>query len=475
MKRFAACIFALAFILTLFAGCAKVDPPDTTDGTHPSAPEPSVDNTTEAPEPAKDTYLGSTALQKFTIVYDADSLDYTQRAAEYIAAQVLERTGVTLPVCEADSGTYAHEILVGETDRSLSQTLETPTGGVDFALLADENHIALEGDRFVIAAAAYYFVQTYIPGDEFHSELPTEATVCQPITQQARNVIFLIGDGMGPVQTQLFADMTPSEDAPYFDGEDFFYGYLLPYQGVIHTDSLSGLTDSAAAATALACGYKTYNKHAGMDSEGNHVQSLTELAAELGKATGVMSTDKLVGATPAGFTAHVEDRDNSSAVSNSQLRLMKQYGTVLDCGLHGTKEYQAHITDMLTRLEADEDGFFLMYEEGHIDKSSHNHDLQATFDCMVRFNQAIGVFMEYAFYHPDTLLLITADHETGGLTPDGTGHYAYTAEAHSNVDVPICAYGQGAEAFDNYNEENSEVPKVIAKLWGVESFGDSTQ
>lgn len=446
MKRFVACILALAWMLALCTGCT--------------------------PGGAS---LNGTKLSKYTIVYDADSLDYTQRAAEYIAAQVLARTGIELPVCEAASGTYDHEILVGETDRPLSQALNADTEGLEFALLADGDHIALEGDWFVIAAAAYYFVETFIPGENFRAEVPAEVTVCQPITQETKNVIFLIGDGMGPVQTQLFADITPSADAPYFDGEDFFYGYLLPYQGVIRTDSLSGLTDSAAAATALACGYKTYNSHAGMDSQGNRVQSLTELAAELGKATGIMSTDKLVGATTAGFTAHVEDRDDSSAVSNSQLRLMKQYGTVLDCGLHGTKDYQTHITDMLTRLEEDEDGFFLMYEEGHIDKSSHNHDLQATFDCMVRFNQAIGVCMEYAFYHPDTFVLITADHETGGLTPDGTGHYAYTVEAHSNVDVPICAYGQGAEAYDNYNQENSEVPKVIAALWGVENFGDSTR
>ena len=417
--------------------------------------------------------LNGNKLSDYTIVYDADAPDYCQRAAEYIAAQILERTGKELPVCTTDSGTYEHEIVVGETDRPISAALNAETTGLEFALLADEDHIALEGDYFVIAAAAYYFVQTYIPEKTFRTEVPAQVTVHTPITEKANQFIFLIGDGMGPVQTQLFADMTPSADAPYYDGEDLFYGYMLPYQGVIHTDSLSGLTDSAAAATALACGYKTYNSFVGRDENGNDVQSLTELAADLGMATAVMSTDKLVGATPAGFTAHAEDRDDSSDISKSQQRMMKKYGTVLDCGLHGTKTYQDHVTDMLSRLEADENGFLLMYEEGHIDKYSHKYDLQGTFDCMVRFNQVIGVCMEYAFYHPDTFLLITADHETGGLTPDGTGHYSYTAEAHSNVDVPICAYGQGAEAFDGYCQENSEVPKIIAALWGIEGFGDN--
>ena len=309
MKRLTAWILVLALVLAFCTGCGKENTPDPTDPPQPSVPKTPVDTPSEAP--AKDTYLGDTQLGQFTIVYDGDSLDYTQRAAEYIANQVLARTGIILPICEADTGTYDHEILVGETDRALSQALEAPSGTLEFALMADENHIALEGEWFVIAAAAYYFVETYIPGDEFCSELPMEATVCQPITQEARNVIFMIGDGMGPVQTQLFADLTPSADVPYFDGEDFFYGYLLPYQGVIHTDSLSGLTDSAAASTALACGYKTLNSHAGTDAEGNQLQSLTELAAEKGKATGIMSTDKLVGATPAGFTAHVEYRDDT--------------------------------------------------------------------------------------------------------------------------------------------------------------------
>ena len=447
MRSFVIRFLALVLALTMLCGCSAL---------------------------SKEPALNGTKLSKYTVVYDAAAPDYCQRAAEYIGAQILARTGIEVPVCEAAAGTYEHEILVGETSRPLSAALDADTEGTEFAIMADENHIALEGEWFMIAAAAYYFVETYIPGQQFQSEIPTQTTVCQPITAEAKNFIFLIGDGMGPVQTQLFENMTPSDDAPYYDGETVFYGYYLPYQGVIHTDSLSGLTDSAAAATALACGYKTYNTYVGIDENGNHVQSLTELAAELGKATGVMSTDKLVGATPAAFTAHAEDRDNSSDISKRQQRMLKQYGTVLDCGLHGTKSYQTRITDMLTRLEEDPDGFFLMYEEGHIDKSSHNHELQDTFDCMVRFNQAIGVFMEYAFYHPDTFLLITADHETGGLTPDGTGHYAYTAEAHSNVDVPIFAYGQGAEAFANYAEENSEVPKVIAKLWGVENFGDNS-
>ena len=91
---------------------------------------------------------------------------------------------------------------------------------------------------------------------------------------------------------------------------------------------------------------------------------------------------------------------------------------------------------------------------------------------MGRFNQAIGIFMEYAFYHPDTFLIITADHETGDLRWNSEGKLAFNSAAHSGADVPILGYGQGAEVFQNCRKQNNEVPKVIAKLWGVGDFGN---
>ena len=415
--------------------------------------------------------INKTPVAKYTIVYDPAAPDYNQRAAEYIAAEILARTGIEVPVLPAGDTVYDHEIVVGQTNRPISQLLDADTVGMEFALLSEGDHIALEGDYFLIAAAAYYFVDTYIPGEKFQSEIPSGITVRTPETQPTRNVVFLIGDGMGFGQTELFSTMTPSEEVLYYDGEDIFYGYYLPYQGKLRTDSLSGVTDSAAGATALACGYKTVDGRVGRDENGEDVQSLTELAARLGMATAVMSTDSLVGATPAGFSAHADNRDDSSVISKYQQKLLQHQGTILDCGLNGTRSYQQHITDNLQKLEEDETGFFIMYEEGHIDKHSHNWELQETFDCMVRFNQAIGVFMEHALYHPDTLVLITADHETGGLLQGEDGKYGYTYGEHTDADVPIFAWGQGAEAFDNFYEENNYVPKVIAALWGIDDFG----
>ncbi len=418
--------------------------------------------------------LNGVAIEDYVIIYDASQPDYNFRAAEYIQSEILARTGKEVQICSASSGTYDHEILVGKTNRALSGDLVSNSRKMEFYFKADGNHIAMNGDYFIIAAAAYYFVETYIPGESFKSTIPTnEIVVAQPITEKANNYIFLIGDGMGFNQTLMFDyDMTPSDDVLYYDGEDIFYGYYFPYQGQSHTDSLTGTTDSAAGGTALSTGYKTINGYVGKDKDLNNLQSLTELAASMGKATAVMSTDLQTGATPASFSSHANNRDDSSDILACQVEMMQNYDTVIRCNLHSTNSYQDEISDVLYQMDMCKDGFFLMYEEGHIDKFCHNNNLYDTFDCVVRFNQAIGLFMEYAFYNPDTFVIITADHETGGLWPTADGNLEFNSSNHTSADVPVFAYGKGAEEFDGFNDENVEIPKIIAALWGVSEFGN---
>ena len=414
-------------------------------------------------------------ISEYTIVYSQDAPDYCQRAAEYIQTEILARTGVNIPVCEASSGTYDHEILVGDTDRSISGHLKARSENMKFAIAADEGHVALNANYYVIAAAAYYFVQTYIPGDSFKSEIGIEITLHEPITAAPNNYIFMIGDGMGVTHTKMFTEYdieTDLPDIPHSDKEDVFYGDYFPYQGLAHTNSLSGTTDSAAAGTALSCGYKTINGYIGKDSELNDLTSLTELACSLGKATAVLTTDDITGATPAAFSAHAPDRNDSVTINATQTELVNKYGTVLMGSLHATEDYQVYIGEVLDELDQSQTGFFMMYEEAYIDKFSHNTDLMGAFEAVVRFNQVIGMMMEYAFYNPDTFVLITADHETGGLMKLN-GSYKYYTDAHTASDVPVFAYGQGAEVFDGFWDENTEIPKAIAKMWGVYNFGDN--
>ena len=409
-------------------------------------------------------------LADFTIIYSEDSPAYTQRAAAYIQSEILRITGLELPLHEEKDGAFEHEILVGETTRDISAALNAELTGLEFSLLADEDHIALEGDYFVIAAAAYYFVHTCIQTEGTDAEIAREITVHAPITEPPSNYIFLIGDGMGFMQTRLFEAFDKPEDLSFYDGEDLFFGYMLPYQGSAMTESLSGITDSAASGTALACGVKTVNHYVGKNQDLEDLVSLTELAASLNMATAVMSTEFSVGATPAAFSSHVEDRDLKNDIRADQAFMTQTYGTIFDCNLNMRPDFEDHIRSTLATLEENDNGFFLMYEEAYIDKHSHDLEMEKTFHAVIRFNRAIGLFMEYAFYHPDTFLIITADHETCGLNTDGNGNFVYTADYHTALDVPVFAYGQGAEVFHGAHMDNTEIPKVFASLWGVDTF-----
>jgi alkaline phosphatase len=95
-------------------------------------------------------------------------------------------------------------------------------------------------------------------------------------------------------------------------------------------------------------------------------------------------------------------------------------------------------------------------------------------EAIVRFNQAIALFMEFAFYNPDTLVLITADHETGDLYPEEDGTLAYHYEDHTSADVYIFAYGYGAEIFNGVNIENIQIAHTFAAMMGDENFGDQS-
>lgn len=432
--------------------------------------------------PAEDNHvrlLNGISLGEYSIVYSESDTDYSHRAAKYIQSEIKNKTGAELPLKKDDQPAEGHEIVVGETQRPISKSLDAETEGLQFAILADATGIALEGDYFIIAAAAYFFVETYITSGDFDSVIPPQISIHNPIQKEAKSFILLIGDGMGFNQTLLFEtyDVATEGNLAYSDGEDIFYGYYLPYQGESKTASASSLvTDSAAGGTALSTGYRTINGYIGKDVNGNDLQSLTELASTLGKATAVMSTETASGATPASFSAHAMDRNDTSVIITSQAALKQNYGTLIKCGQNsytqnGVTLLQSSITTTLNTLSKDEDGFFLMYEEAHIDKHCHNNEMEKTFHALVRFNQAIGLFMEYAFYHPDTFVLITADHETGGLEKSPAGEFSYTSDEHTGVNVPVFSYGSNAGVFDGVAVANVQIPKTIAHMMGVENFG----
>ena len=423
--------------------------------------------------------LSGVSIKDYQIVCDKEGLDYNVRAAEYIQAAIKSVTGYAPSIVDDSEAAKSHEIVVGETSRAISAELNQTMTGVQFSMLTKGGNVALEGHYFVIAAAAYYFVDTYVKAGDV--EIADATLVRDPIVKEAKNYILLIGDGMGLYQSQMYSYMT--DNSGFSDGEGLFYGYMLPNLGMSRTNSFSGTTDSAASGTAMATGYKTENKHIATDRNGNELKSVTELAAELGKATAVMSTEKSTGATPSTFTAHTDHRDNTSDIEADQKAIAESLGTIINCGYEGfapnsvKNSLEGNIADTLAKVSADTDGFFLMYEEAHIDKYASQLDLETTFKAVIRFNQAIARFMEYAFYNPDTVVIITADHETGGLAPskfDGKLYFDPTTNGeHTDAAVPIFAWGYGTEFFNDAIIENVQIAQFIATAMGVSDFGDT--
>lgn len=339
---------------------------------------------------------------------------------------------------------------------------------------------------------------------------------------QAKNVILFIGDGMGQAHVlaaRVFAN----------GPEERLNMERLEYFGYVTTHPNGSLvTDSAAAGTAMATGHKTRNNIIGQGEHGEEYKSILELARGMGKATGLVTTTEITHATPAVFAAHQPDRQEAKAIALDYIR-GAQPDVLLGGGAwvwtpslleeaksHGyttifTKKEldtldstplnkllglfaHSHMTFAIERgsqepslkemtlkaleiMQRDPEGFFLMVEGGRIDHAGHNNDLKRLIHEMLDFDEAIGAVRARLETNQETLLIVTADHETGGLAIVGpVGHIPSRGEMvevywatknHTAVDVPIWAQGPGAEAVRG-RMDNSEVFSLIKKAFGIE-------
>lgn len=305
-------------------------------------------------------------------------------------------------------------------------------------------------------------------------------------------VVLFIGDGMG-FEHVRGAGMYASGAAGSLVMES------LPYHGRLRTASLSGTTDSAASATAMATGSKTYNDMLGLDRDGLSVENLMEHARAVGMSVGVITTDKTTGATPSGFVVHVEDRGDSLTIAEAfaadlpDLLFGGSYGDfepllatlgaqvitdstmlaaaapdgrplvgffadttfpyVADVYPAGTPTLEEMTTKALDWLDDDPDGFLLMVEGARIDHASHSNSEERVFDEVVALDNAVATTLAWAGAR-DLTLVVTADHECGGLEVSGTSAAgviptsAWRWAQHTNADVPIFATGTLTTLFD---------------------------
>jgi len=312
-----------------------------------------------------------------------------------------------------------------------------------------------------------------------------------------KNVILIIGDGMGDAQLDA-GELVYEKEFAFRDELKYFHS---------NTNSLNSLglplevTDSAASATALATGRLTENKYVGMDPDGEHLVTVLDIAAGLGKATGVVTNDSLTGATPAGFTAHVSNRNLSHDIVRSQATsevdlLIGQYDSIYEAHLsdiepnyryfgsydkdailsateaqllcqfdiEGESDNSIALKDAaelaIERLSADEDGFVLVIEQARIDKRCHDKDFDGAAFYANSLNDTVEAVRNFAKDRNDTAIIITADHETGGLSVSSDAEkyskthttvngnvisYKFKGSSHTDTFVPV--YIEGFELY----------------------------
>ncbi len=303
----------------------------------------------------------------------------------------------------------------------------------------------------VILLAAPIFVATGAPS----GYLPVQSNIAQT---ESRSIILMIGDGMGYEHMSL-AGLVEYNATGTLSFE------TLTWNASVITSSLDAeITDSAAAGTAIATGNKTNNNMIAVTPSGEPLETILEIAQKLNKSTGLVTTTMIQHATPAAFMTHVESRSDYSEItsqiveqagvdvlmggglqhfSQNQLNTMASNGytlvtnrtALLDftsgkiLGLFADsymdeeryRDYTAtpSILEMTNKsielLSQDEDGFFLMVEGGQIDFAGHDNDRIGVALETIEFDKAVALALEFVQDNPDTILIVTADHETGGM------------------------------------------------------------
>lgn len=356
-------------------------------------------------------------------------------------------------------------------------------------ILSEIGHPSVCNERIAVAAETH---DAYVP--DFKKD-GSDAKI--------RNVILMIGDGMGngAVATAFYANnhaLTMTS---------------LRSMGYVCTQSANRFTtDSAASGTAYATGHKTNNRCLGVLPDGSPVKNIPETVVPLGYAAGVVSTDDVHGATPAAFYAHQPDRkmvpeiwgdvagsylsflsagdskvyakqseqtraaiektfkvvykpEDASATDERVLYLPETVKT----GKRG--EYLPETTQMaIDFLSAkSKKGFFLMVEGARIDKEAHGNRLKEEISEALDFDKAVEVAVRFAEKDGHTLVVISADHETGGLVmrssnPEkGVVEAVYSSNDHTPCFVPLFAYGPHSRDFACI-QENSDVANKIMQL-----------
>jgi alkaline phosphatase len=303
-----------------------------------------------------------------------------------------------------------------------------------------------------------------------------------------------------------------------------------PVTGLVSTHAGNELvTDSAAAATAMATGFKVPKKAISVLPDGSIPVTIFEAAQAIGMSTGVVTTSGLVDATPAGFTAHAEKREHYAEILEDMLASRVDLLIGGDWTHHGKSSRDAGFQEMLDRIDElgpqagytvvrdgnqleaargpvlavfpprghtadahgpplsdvvdfavgrlgeNDEGFILLVETEVTDGTGHSNDLTGLTQGIRELDDAVAAILAWAESRGDTLVLVTADHDTGGLGivdgdyDDGVAEVRWATGNHTGQWVPLFAFGPGSEYFNGVID-NTDIGILIAKLLRIEDF-----
>jgi alkaline phosphatase len=331
--------------------------------------------------------------------------------------------------------------------------------------------------------------------------------------ERARNIILLIADGAGV--SHFHAGIIFNQDKLNIE---FFKNI-----GLAKTHSSdSFLTDSGASGTAIATGKKTYNGAIGVDTDTLPATSILEHAARMGKSTGLVATCEITHATPAAFYAHQKDRSMREEIAfelahsdvdvfmggglmsfnnradqtdllktlkdrNYQIALHQDDLDKVNSGKIAGLFYDGHpprikngrgdllfisTKKALEILSQNPDGFFLMIEGSQIDWGGHDNDTEYILEEMIDFDKAVGLALNFAKKDNNTLVIVTSDHETGGMALEqadlkkGIVKAKYINDDHTGVMVPVFAFGPHSEDFRGIYDNTD----IFFKMMGAFGF-----
>lgn len=306
------------------------------------------------------------------------------------------------------------------------------------------------------------------------------------VNRPPKNIILLIADGMGMAQLQ----------AAFTANRGDLTTFKIKHTGwVLTSSSDSYITDSAPSATAYSSGSKSNNRAVGVDPFGKPLKLLPDYLAEMGKSSAIITAGDITDATPAAFYAHQSERTDAIAILSDIKQasfsiLMGAGSKKIDSFLNSNQPFNNKlvVTDTLAgkpaafgrgdwlkqqllknidRLKSNKKGFFIMAEGAQVDYGGHQNQLPYIVSEVLDFDLLVSAALAYADQDKETLVVVTADHETGGLTLlDGnivkgyiSGHFS--TDDHTAVPVPVLAYGPMSFLFSGVYQNNDIFNKLM--------------